>query len=174
LGLLALALAVIGVVMFGTAVSITGPFPKSVVYGHDAFYAVYSASPVISVASAAAAVVIAIIVLRSSPRALRIALAACFFGLVIFFVVTSYAAGVMRPINPTPLGKGGAAIGFPVVVMSPLLAGLAGLEIGVILLLALLRGVSGRRMAMAALINGGVVTIYWLLNFLVLGLGGGD
>lgn len=173
LGALALALAVICVVMFGTALSITGPFPKSVAYGHNTIFEVYSESQLISGATAPTAVVVALLALRSAPRALLIAIIGAVIGTLIFFVVTSIAAHLVGPIEPSPfVGKGDAAVSFPVLVLSPPLVGMAGVVIGVIALLAPLRGVSGLRSAMAALIFGGVVTTYWLLSLVLLSAGG--
>jgi hypothetical protein len=173
LAALALALAVICVVTFATALSITGPFPKSVAYGHNPLFEAYSESSLISGATAPAALVIALVALRSARRALLIAIVCAVIGTLIFIVVTSIAAHLIGPFEPSPLvGKGDAAASFPVLVLSPPMVGMAGVVIGVIALLALLRGVSGLRSAMAALILGGVVTAYWLLDLVLLAAGG--
>jgi hypothetical protein len=173
LGASALVMAAISLVTFGMVMSISGPFPKAVAYSPNLLFAIYSVSPTISAVSGVVSILIATIALRRASLALEVAAIGIAIGILLFFFVTILAANVMSTVAPAPPeGKGLAASSIPLIALSPPVVGMAAVLIGVVAVLSRLRGVSGLRPAIAALITGGVVTAYWLLNLVMLSAGG--
>lgn len=160
--------AAISVAMFVTFMSISGQIPKAIAYGSNPLYAVYLWAPLISETAGVVAVVLAIVALRGSSRGLQVALVGVAIGTLLFFFVTILVANLMSTVAPPPIhGKVDAPAGFPLLVLSPPVVGIAGVAIAAVALLSRLRGVSGLRLTIASMVTGGVVIAYWLLNLLI-------
>jgi hypothetical protein len=164
-GLLALVLAVASVVTFMAFMSVSGPFPKSIGYGHNLLFEAYTQAPVISLVGGALAVVVGIIALWRASSALWTAIVSAIVGIALFNALMVAAAHMASALSPPPLdAKAMAAASTPTIALSPPLVGIAALVIGVAAVLGMRRSISGHRPAIAALIMGGATTFYWLFN----------
>lgn len=171
--LLAASIAVLALMAF---MSVSGPAPKSVVYGPNPnlFYELYVALPLISTVAGLAAVVLAVIALSRSPRALMVAGAGVGVGLVLFLVVTIMSGSLLTAAGVPPAGERIPVANWPVLALTPPTIGLAVVAIVLAAVLVLLPGIAHNRRAVAALVMGGVVSLYWLLDQLILTFGGGE
>lgn len=166
-GLLALVVAVASVATFIAFMSVSGPFPKSIAYGHNLLFAAYLQSPTISLVAGAVAVAVGIIALRHVPAILGAAIVSAIVGIALFSVVMVAAAQMASALSPPPLdAKAMAVASSPTIALSPPEIGMASLVIGTAAVLGMRRGVSGHRLAIAALILGGATTFYWLFNLI--------
>jgi len=169
-GLLAFALAVASVVTFMAFMSVSGPFPKSIAYGHNLLFEAYTQSPIISLVAGALAVAVGIIALWRASSVLWMAIVSAIVGIALFSAVMVVAAQMASALSPPALdAKGIAVTSSPTIALSPPLVGMASLVLGVTAVLGTRRSLSGHRPAITALIMGGAVSFYWLLN-LVWGL----
>jgi hypothetical protein len=169
-GLLAFVLAVASVVTFMVFMSVSGPFPKSIAYGHNLLFEAYAQSPMISLVAGALAVAVGIIALWRASSVLWTAIVSAIVGIALFIAVMVIAAQMSSALSPPPLDAQAIAVASsPTIALSPPLVGMASLVIGVAAVLGMRRSMSGHRPAIAALILGGAVSFYWLLN-LVWGL----
>ena len=169
-GLLAFVLAVASVVTFVAFMSVSGPFPKSIAYGHNLLFEAYIQSPMISLVAGCLAIVVAVIALRHASSVLGTAIVSAIVGIALFNAVMVAAAQMASALSPPPLdAKAMAVASSPTITLSPPVVGMASLVIGVAAVLGMRRGISGHRPAIAALIMGGATTFYWLFN-LVWGL----
>lgn len=169
-GLLALMLAVASVATFIAFMSVSGPFPKSIAYGHSLLFEAYLQLPTISLVAGAVAVAVGIVALRHASAILGAAIVSAIVGIALFTAVMVAAAQMASALSPPPLdAKAMAVAGSPTIALSPPVIGMATLVIVVAAVLGIRRGVSGHRLAIAALIMGGATTFYWLFN-LVWGL----
>ena len=169
-GSLALLLAVASVMTFIAFMSVSGPFPKSIAYGHNLLFEAYTQSPVISLVTGALAVAVGIIALWRASSVLWAAIVSATVGIALFNAVMVVAAQMASALSPPALDAQPIAVASsPTVALSPPLVGIASLVIGVAAVLGVRRSTSGNRPAIAAVIMGGAVSFYWLFN-LVWGL----
>ncbi len=169
-GFLALALAVASVATFIAFMSVSGPFPKSIAYGHNLLFEAYVQSPTISLVAGCLAVVFAAIALRQASSVLSTAIVSAIVGIAFFTAVTVVAAQMSTALSSSEFdAKAMAVPSPPTIALSPPLVGMASLVIGVAVLLGVRRSISGHRPAIAALILSGAVSFYWLFS-LVWGL----
>jgi len=159
-------MAAISVAAFVTFGSVSGHVPKSLAYNPNLLYTLYSEAPFISQVAGVVSSVLAIVALRGSSRGLQVALIGLAIGIVVFFIV-------MVSVAPALIeGEGVATAGFPLLVLSAPVVGIAGVAIAGVAVLSRLRGVSGLRLAIASVVMGGVVTAYWLFNWVIGNLNG--
>lgn len=174
-GLLALAPAVVGVATFMTYFSISVHLTKAIAFEPNLPAAIYLAMPQISTVSAAVALAVGLIALLGSAKALEaaglgLAVAAVLFVGVMFVV----AQAMILPAPPDPDAAVGAITAASVVFnLTPPAIGMIGPAGGTILFLVRVRGFGERRPAIGAVILGGLVSTYWLFNFLLFTLAGG-
>jgi hypothetical protein len=169
-GMLALVLAVASVATFMVYMSLSGPFPKSIAYGHNLLFEAYAQSPMISLVAGALAVVVGIIALWRASSVLWTAIVSAIVGIALFIAVMVVAAQMASALAPSSLdAKAMAVASSPTIALSPPVVGMATLVIGMAAVMGMRRGIFGHRPAIAALIMGGATTLYWLFN-LVWGL----
>lgn len=169
-GLLALVLAVASVATFIAVMSVSGPFPKSIAFGHNLLFEAYVQSPTISLVTGCLAVVVAVIALRHASSVLGTAIVSAIVGIALFTAVMVVAAQMASALSSPPLDAKAIVVpSSPTIALSPPLVGMVALAIGVAVVLGMRRGISGHRPAIAALILGGATSFYWLFS-LVWGL----
>ena len=171
LGVVALLLALVSLAAFMTFSSVSVHMPKALAYQPSLLVAVYLNMQFISSASGTVAVILALVALLDSPRALRTAGLGLAVGVVLFFGVMFAVSEVMLSLAPPDLGlEAGAPTAVSIVFApSPPAVGMVGPVIGTMALLISVRGVAERRPAIGALIVGGLVMAYWLLSLVVFG-----
>src|SRR6266852_5319510 len=110
LGLLALVLAVASVVTFMAFMSVSGPFPKSIAYGHNLLFEAYTQAPVISLVAGALAVAVGIIALWRASSVLWMAIVSAIVGIALFSAVMVDAAQMASALSPPALDAKGSAV----------------------------------------------------------------
>lgn len=171
LGVVALLLALVSLATFMTFSSVSVQMPKALAYQPSLPVAVYLNMQLISSASGTVAVVLALVALLDSPRALLAAGLGLAVGVVLFFGVMFAVSDIMLSLAPPELGPeaGAPTVVSIVLAPSPPAVGMVGPVIGTIAFLIIVRGVAERRPAIGALIVGGLVMAYWLLSLVVFG-----
>lgn len=164
-GLLALLMALVGVLTFIVFMSVSGQVPKALAYRPNLLFELYMSSPLISGLAGASSAVIAILALRRGSGPVWAAVVGAIVGIAVFNVVMVVVAHIMLAAAPVSVdGQGFDVPKFPSFVFTPPAAAMGTLVIGTSAALARLRGAAGHQPAIASLIMGGAVAFYWLLN----------
>jgi hypothetical protein len=175
LGVVALLLALTSLVTFIPFFVVSVQLTKALAYSGNSLVALYFNAPSISGLAGAASLVLSIVAMRRAPRALKWGGAGLGVGLATFLVVMIGTAGLRYSVGPTGGGES-LPITSPTLTFapSPPAIGMTVPVIGLVASLPWLRGVSPHRPAIAAMVAGGLVTAYWLLNLLIFSTGGGE
>jgi hypothetical protein len=173
LGVVALLLALTGLVTFIAFFVVSVQLTKALAYSGNSLVALYFHAPSISGLAGAASFVLSIVAMRRAPRALRWGGAGLGVGVVTFLVVMIGTAGLLYSAVPTSGGDGPITSLALTFTPSPPAIGMAVPVIGLAASLPWLRGIS-HWPAVAAMVAGGLVTAYWLLELLVFSTGGGE
>lgn len=174
LGLLALAPAAVGLATFMALFSLSVQVTKAMVFEPNLLTSVYLAMPQISTVSAAIALIVGLIALLGSPKALEAAGLGLGVAVVLFVGVMFVVAQAMIVPSSGPDAAFGAITSASVAFNpTPPAIGMIGPAGGTILFLLRVHGFGERRPAIGAVILGGLVSAYWLFNFLLFTLAAG-
>jgi hypothetical protein len=172
LGALALLSALVSVGTFLAFFSVSAQYSKALVYGGDLMTMLYLNAPTISTVAGVASVVMAIVAMWGSRRAMNAAISGFAIAVPVFIGLMYAAFSLMFSQPPA------ADVNFPSPPPTALLVtfkptppaiGMVGplLVMGAVLLWRR-TGVLSRRPAIAAFISGGMVAAYWILDFLIM------